>query len=70
MNNRTTGKPVVVAGCVPQGAPTSKKWDGLSVIGVQQINRVVDVVEEALRGNTVKFLNRSKNNKPGNVTKN
>lgn len=44
------GKVVVVAGCVPQGAPKASYIAGLSVIGVQQIDRVVEVVEEALKG--------------------
>lgn len=44
------GKYVVVAGCVPQGAPKSSFLKGLSVIGVQQIDRVVEVVEETLKG--------------------
>ncbi|KAJ1568847.1 hypothetical protein HK405_013116, partial [Cladochytrium tenue] len=57
------GRKVVVAGCVPQGggAPGGKDsadavWDGLSVVGVQQIDRVVEVVEETLKGNTVSLL--------------
>ena len=28
-------------------------WQGLSVVGVQQIDRVVDVVEETLKGNII-----------------
>nr|CAD7587809.1 unnamed protein product [Timema genevievae] len=44
------GKLVVVAGCVPQGAPKTDFLRGLSVVGVQQIDRVVEVVEETLKG--------------------
>jgi len=44
------GKHVVVAGCVPQGAPKADYLKGLSVIGVHQIDRVVEVVEESLKG--------------------
>ncbi|XP_018301383.1 threonylcarbamoyladenosine tRNA methylthiotransferase [Mycetomoellerius zeteki] len=54
------GKHVVVAGCVSQGAPKSSFLQGLSVIGVQQIDRVVEVVEETLKGNTVRFLQQKK----------
>ncbi|XP_024943886.1 threonylcarbamoyladenosine tRNA methylthiotransferase isoform X2 [Cephus cinctus] len=54
------GKHVVVAGCVPQGAPKSGFLQGLSMIGVQQIDRVVEVVEETLKGNTVKFMSQKK----------
>lgn len=54
------GKHVVVAGCVPQGAPKSEYLSGLSVIGVQQIDRVVEVVEETLKGHTVRLLQQKK----------
>mmetsp|Transcript_64990 Transcript_64990/g.160014 ORF Transcript_64990/g.160014 Transcript_64990/m.160014 type:complete len:700 (-) Transcript_64990:79-2178(-) len=53
---RTTGKPVVVAGCVPQGQPDRDELEGVSIVGVQQIHRVVEVVEEAVKGNTVRLL--------------
>lgn len=56
------GKHVVVAGCVPQGAPKAEYLDGLSVVGVQQIDRVVEVVEETLKGNTVRLLKAKKEN--------
>ncbi|KAJ3252056.1 hypothetical protein HK103_001858 [Boothiomyces macroporosus] len=54
------GKKVVVAGCVPQGNPNGDEWKNLSIIGVQQIDQVVHVVEETLKGNTVKFLRDAK----------
>ena len=57
---RKLGKHVVVAGCVPQGAPKSSFLQGLSMIGVQQIDRVVEVVEETLKGNAVRFLQQKK----------
>lgn len=47
---RRQGKHVVLAGCVPQGAPKADFIQGLSIIGVQQIDRVVEVVEETLKG--------------------
>lgn len=53
---RQTGKPVVVAGCVPQGDQANKEWSDVSVVGVRQIDRVTEVVTEALRGNTVRFF--------------
>lgn len=37
---------------VPQGQPKSNFLQGLSVIGVQQIDRVVEVVEETLKGSS------------------
>ncbi|KAL3275593.1 hypothetical protein HHI36_020348 [Cryptolaemus montrouzieri] len=54
------GKHLVVAGCVPQGAPKASFVQGLSIIGVQQIDRVVEVVEETLKGNTVVMLGTKK----------
>eukprot|EP01006_Ploeotia_vitrea_P013386 TRINITY_DN35065_c0_g1_i1.p1 TRINITY_DN35065_c0_g1~~TRINITY_DN35065_c0_g1_i1.p1 ORF type:complete len:545 (+),score=55.37 TRINITY_DN35065_c0_g1_i1:45-1679(+) len=62
---KSTKKPIVVAGCVPQGDQQNSAWSGVSVIGVQQINRVVEVVEDALRGNTVQLFSRNKRNRPG-----
>jgi len=54
------GKPVVVAGCVPQGQPKAGFLQGLSIIGVQQIDRVVEVVEETLKGHSVRLLGTKK----------
>jgi threonylcarbamoyladenosine tRNA methylthiotransferase CDKAL1 len=60
-----SGKRVIVAGCVPQAWGSSKSGkdaerranaQDLSVIGVQQIDRVVEVVEETLAGNTVRLM--------------
>lgn len=45
---------------MPQGAPKTAFLQGLSTIGVQQIDRVVEVVEETLKGNTVRFLGQKK----------
>lgn len=61
---RETNKHIVLAGCVPQGAPKSAYMKGLSVIGVQQIDRIVEVVEETLKGNNVRLMGKKrKNNK-------
>ncbi|KAG5679570.1 hypothetical protein PVAND_009130 [Polypedilum vanderplanki] len=57
------GKKVVVAGCVPQGGASKQEYmKGLSIVGVNQIDRVVEVVEETLKGNTVKLLQAKKAN--------
>jgi len=53
---KSGSKPVVAAGCVPQGQPNLGGLDKVSVLGVQQIDRVVEVVEEALKGNVVRLL--------------
>ncbi|XP_074063050.1 threonylcarbamoyladenosine tRNA methylthiotransferase [Macrotis lagotis] len=46
-------KKVVLAGCVPQAQPRQEYLKGLSIIGVQQIDRVVEVVEETIKGNQI-----------------
>lgn len=53
---RQTGKKIVVAGCVPQGDRNIKGLEDCSMIGVTQIDRIVEVVEETLKGNQVKLL--------------
>uniref|UniRef100_A0A1D1YPZ1 Threonylcarbamoyladenosine tRNA methylthiotransferase n=1 Tax=Anthurium amnicola TaxID=1678845 RepID=A0A1D1YPZ1_9ARAE len=55
---KSARKPLVVAGCVPQGSRDLKELEGISVIGVQQIDRVVEVVEETLKGHEVRLLSR------------
>jgi len=47
---------VIVSGCVPQGDRNLKGLEDVSVLGVTQIDRVVEVVEEALKGHKVKLL--------------
>ncbi|XP_048437537.1 threonylcarbamoyladenosine tRNA methylthiotransferase isoform X2 [Pyrus x bretschneideri] len=51
-------KPLVVAGCVPQGSRDLKELEGVSIVGVQQIDRVVEIVEETLKGHEVRLLSR------------
>eukprot|EP00051_Salpingoeca_urceolata_P028469 m.487038 g.487038 ORF g.487038 m.487038 type:complete len:566 (+) comp24759_c0_seq1:252-1949(+) len=57
---KAAGKHVVVAGCVPQGQQSSKWIDGLSIVGVQQIDRVCEAVEETLRGNTIRLVSNKR----------
>jgi threonylcarbamoyladenosine tRNA methylthiotransferase CDKAL1 len=52
------GKPVIVAGCVPQGDRNLKGLENCSIVGVNQIDRIVEVVEETLKGNIVKLLSK------------
>ena len=47
-----------VAGCVPQGSRDLKEIEGVSIVGVQQIDLINEVVEETLRGHEVRLLNR------------
>ena len=55
---RSLEKPMVIAGCVPQGEKKSKDLLGLSLIGVTQIDRIVEAVEETVKGNTVQLLEK------------
>ncbi|KAI8826000.1 uncharacterized protein EV422DRAFT_563815 [Fimicolochytrium jonesii] len=66
---KNAGKKVVVAGCVPQAQPKGNEWAGLSVIGVQQIDQVVGVVEETLKGNSVRLFKERKNLEDGKKRK-
>ena len=51
-------KPVVMAGCVPQGDRNMDALSEISIVGISQIDRVVEVVEETLKGNIVRLLSR------------
>ena len=53
---KSQGKPLLVAGCVPQGDKKAKELQGLSVLGVTQIDRVVEAVEETLKGTWVRTV--------------
>ena len=59
---KALSKPLVVAGCVPQADSTLSRpgglFEGVSLLGVQQFDRVVEVVRHALEGNTVSMLDR------------
>ena len=55
-NGLKSGKKIVVSGCVSQAAPNSKYLTNISIVGVQQIDRVIEVVEETLQGRTVRLL--------------
>lgn len=49
-------KPIVVAGCVSQAQRSLQGLEDVSIVGVTQIDRIVEAVEETLHGNTVKML--------------
>lgn len=58
---KDAGKAVVLAGCVPSAdASVADSLEGVSVMDVTQIDRVVEVTEETLRGNTVRLLNKKR----------
>jgi len=53
---RREGKALVVAGCVPQGEAGAPGLEGLTLLGTTQIDRVVEAVEAALRGEALRLL--------------
>ena len=55
---KAQGKKLVIAGCVPQGDKKAKELEDLSLIGVTQIDRIVDVVERTLAGDAVRLLEK------------
>ncbi len=53
---RKAGKKVVVAGCIPQAEPGNESLRGFSLIGVNDICSVAEVVERVAKGERVRFL--------------
>lgn len=55
------GKSIVLAGCVPSGdKKLAESLDGVSMLDVTQLDRIVEVVEESIKGHTVKLLQKRK----------
>jgi threonylcarbamoyladenosine tRNA methylthiotransferase CDKAL1 len=50
---------------VPQGDRKMDALSEISIVGISQIDRVVEVVEETLKGNTVRLLSRRTKDKDG-----
>jgi len=60
-NAQQAGKQVVLAGCVPSSdKKLAESLEGVSMLDVSQLDRIVDVVEESLKGYTVKLLQKRK----------
>ncbi|KAJ1640634.1 hypothetical protein T492DRAFT_567003, partial [Pavlovales sp. CCMP2436] len=55
---KVAGVPIVLAGCVSQAHPELELLAGLSIVGVEQIDRIVEVVTLALQGHSVRLLAR------------
>ncbi|EEH53369.1 uncharacterized protein MICPUCDRAFT_29134, partial [Micromonas pusilla CCMP1545] len=53
---KAAGKKLVIAGCVPQGDKNARELDDLTLLGVTQIDRVVEAVERTLAGDAVRML--------------
>lgn len=55
---RSQGRPLVVAGCVPQAAPGHLALKGVSQIGTAHLSRIAEAAERTLSGEEVRFLGR------------
>ncbi len=55
-----TNKPVIIAGCIPQAEARAEWLVQYSAIGVEQLHRVADVVEQTLQGVVVHELKKQK----------
>jgi len=56
-----TGKQVVLAGCVPSSdKKLTETLEGVSMLDVTQLDRIVEVVEESAKGHTIKVLEKRK----------
>ena len=53
---KSKNKDIIAAGCVPQGDKKIDELNNISIIGVQQIDRIVEVVEQTLKGNRVRLF--------------
>ncbi len=53
------GKHIVVAGCIPQTDP--EKVKGYNLIGTYEVNRIAEVVEEAVNDNVIELIAEEKN---------
>lgn len=57
-NAQQAGKGVVLAGCVPSSNRQLAESLGVSMLDVTQLDRIVEVVEETVKGNTVKLMEK------------
>ena len=55
---KKNGIKLVLAGCVTQA--DSKKYEGYSIIGIHELDRIGEAVEETLKGYTVRYMKRKR----------
>ena len=53
---KSKNKYIIAAGCVPQGDKKINELNNISIIGVQQIDRILEVVQQTLAGNAVRLF--------------
>ena len=51
-------KPVVICGCIPQSSSDDERLINYSLVGVDNLNRIIEAINETLNGNVVRFLER------------
>lgn len=51
-------KHVLVGGCIPQSMPELAGLEGVSLLGVQQFQRIVDAIDRMLLGEQIKWLSK------------
>ncbi|CAD2095245.1 radical SAM protein, putative [Plasmodium vinckei lentum] len=51
---------IIVCGCVPQAENDMKIFENVSLVGVNNIDKIVDAVENVINGYNVKYLKQSK----------
>ena len=54
-----------MAGCIPQADVSNKKYESYSIVGVQQIDQIVNAVETTLLGNRIRITRDKKTNDTG-----
>jgi threonylcarbamoyladenosine tRNA methylthiotransferase CDKAL1 len=54
------GVKVIAAGCVPQAEANHPRLVSVSLMGTQQIDRIVEAVEQTLQGNVVRMMSQRK----------
>lgn len=52
---------IVLAGCIPQADKNNEIYKNYSIIGINQLDRVSEVVEETIKGNVVQLLKKTGN---------
>eukprot|EP00931_Biecheleriopsis_adriatica_P099896 TRINITY_DN7472_c0_g1_i1.p1 TRINITY_DN7472_c0_g1~~TRINITY_DN7472_c0_g1_i1.p1 ORF type:complete len:599 (+),score=97.65 TRINITY_DN7472_c0_g1_i1:40-1797(+) len=58
-NAQQAGKSIVLAGCVPSSnRKLADTLEGVSMLDVTQLDRIVEVVEETIKGHTVKLMEK------------
>lgn len=58
VNKYKSTKHILVAGCIPQSMPELSGLEGVSLLGVQQFQRIVEAVDRVIVGENIKWLSK------------